>query len=70
MMMFRFQNRFELLRADGVAPQQAATYAQKYGSQLQELQAMGFSKWARAVELLDKYQGRMVRVVNALAEEM
>lgn len=61
---------FELLRADGVESQQAAAYAQKYGAQLHELQAMGFARWARAVELLDKYNGRLVRVVNALAEEM
>ena len=30
----------------------------------------GFEDWLRAVELLERYQGRLLRVANALTEEV
>jgi len=59
---------FNLLRGSGVPPQQAAGLSQKWGVQLRELGGMGFTDWVRNAELLQKYQGRLVRVVNALSE--
>mmetsp|Transcript_9719 Transcript_9719/g.23135 ORF Transcript_9719/g.23135 Transcript_9719/m.23135 type:complete len:597 (+) Transcript_9719:29-1819(+) len=59
---------FNLLRGSGVPPQQAAGLSQKWGVQLRELGGMGFTDWMRNAELLQKYQGRLVRVVNALSE--
>merc|ERR1711871_1418302 len=59
---------FQRLVAFGMAPKDAAVASKKYSAQLQELGSMGFDNWPAAVRLLDKYQGRLLRVANALAE--
>lgn len=59
---------FERLVAFGMPPQNAAAASKKYAAQLRELGDMGFDDWPRAVRLLDKYQGRLLRVANLLAE--
>lgn len=60
---------FHRLMAGGIRPpERAAAAAQKYGAQIRELAAMGFSDCCRMLELLGKYNGRMLRVANALAE--
>merc|ERR1711933_642167 len=51
-------------------PQEAAAASKKYAPQLRELGSMGFENWPEAVKLLEKYQGRLLRVANALAEGM
>jgi ubiquitin fusion degradation protein 1 len=61
---------FERLVAFGMRPEEAAQAAKKYSAQLQELGGMGFHDWPEAVKQLDKYQGRLLRVANALAEKM
>jgi ubiquitin fusion degradation protein 1 len=61
---------FERLVAFGMPPKEAALASKKYSAQLQELGTMGFHDWPAAVRLLDKYQGRLLRVANALAEGM
>jgi ubiquitin fusion degradation protein 1 len=40
----------------------------KWQVQLQELQAMGFTNTPLNIEILERYQGRMLRVVNYLSE--
>ena len=53
----------------GVAQRRAAHAAQRYSSQLAELAQMGFADDAAlSVSLLDKYNGRLLRVVNALSD--
>ena len=53
----------------GLSNQLAAHAAQRYSSQLAELAQMGFSDDAAlSVSLLDKYNGRLLRVVNALSD--
>jgi ubiquitin fusion degradation protein 1 len=42
----------------------------QWGPQLRELRAMGFVDTLRNMELLNRYQGRMLRVVNVLSESM
>jgi len=59
---------FERLRALGMRPPEAAIAAKKYAAQLKELSEMGFEDWVHAVELLDKYGGRLLRVANLLSE--
>jgi len=59
---------FERLAALGMQPQQAAAAAQRYGAQLRELGDMGFENWIEAVELLQRYGGRLLRVANLLSE--
>ena len=55
-----------LAEAAGAAP---TPVADKWAEQRAELKAMGFDDGApRTLALLDKYQGRLDRVVNALAE--
>ena len=55
----------------GLDPTVAQAYAESYAQQLQELEEMGFvCHPARAVQLLERYQGRMIRVVNALTDEL
>jgi len=61
---------FEMLKAMGMSPPEAATASKKYAAQLKELGEMGFDDWVEAVKLLDKYQGRLLRVANLLAEQM
>lgn len=50
----------------------AAKWAQRWASELAQCEEMGYTvdRWPAAVRLLEKYQGRLVRVVNGLAEEM
>lgn len=40
----------------------------KWGAQLSELEAMGFHNRALNIEILERYQGRLLRVVNFLSE--
>lgn len=40
----------------------------KWGAQLSELEAMGFRNRALNIEILERYQGRLLRVVNFLSE--
>lgn len=58
---------FHSLVAKGVPHQQAAQGAQKFASQFVELETMGFGDHLRNLELLERYQGRLERVVNLLA---
>lgn len=60
---------FERLVALGMAPPKAAAASKRYAAQLKELGEMGFEDWVKAVELLDRYNGRLLRVANALSEE-
>jgi len=59
---------FERLVALGMNPQEAASAAKRFASQLKELGEMGFGDWVRAVQLLQKYNGRLLRVANLLSE--
>ena len=62
---------FRNLITKGLDHQVAARAAQVYAPQLTDLDAMGLLQQhspALAVSLLDRYQGRMVRVVNALSD--
>jgi len=59
---------FHLLVSHGVEKQRAAAMAQRFGAQLQELAAMGFTDLEECTRLLERYGGRMIRVVNALSE--
>jgi len=61
---------FERLVALGMPPPDAAVASKKYPAQLKELGEMGFENWVDAVPLLDKYNGRLVRVINLLSEGM
>lgn len=61
---------FNRLVAFGMPAQEAAVASKKYAPQLRELGGMGFENWPEAVKLLDKYQGRLLRVANAMAETM
>uniref|UniRef100_A0A7S2W3A9 UBX domain-containing protein n=1 Tax=Mucochytrium quahogii TaxID=96639 RepID=A0A7S2W3A9_9STRA len=58
---------FQSLVANGVEPSKAAQVSQKYASQIIELETMGFTNASRNIELLDRYQGRLERVINLLA---
>mmetsp|Transcript_52807 Transcript_52807/g.97733 ORF Transcript_52807/g.97733 Transcript_52807/m.97733 type:complete len:670 (+) Transcript_52807:112-2121(+) len=60
---------FERLVAMGMKPQDAAAASKRFAPQLKELGEMGFGDWPRAVQLLDKYHGRLLRVANLLAED-
>ncbi|KAJ0388658.1 hypothetical protein P43SY_010960 [Pythium insidiosum] len=40
----------------------------KWQAQLKELEAMGFTNRELNVEVLERYQGRLLRVVNYLSE--
>jgi len=59
---------FHRLTAQGMPPKEAAAASQKYAPQLKELEEMGFTNWVDAVGLLDKYNGRILRVANLLSE--
>ena len=60
---------FRDLVGRGLSNQLAAHAAQRYSSQLNELAQMGFGDDAAlSVSLLDKYNGRLLRVVNALSD--
>ena len=60
---------FRDLVGRGLSNQLAAHAAQRYSSQLNELAQMGFADDAAlSVSLLDKYNGRLLRVVNALSD--
>ena len=60
---------FRDLVGRGLSNQLAAHAAQRYSSQLAELAQMGFADDAAlSVSLLDKYNGRLLRVVNALSD--
>jgi len=59
---------FERLVALGMRPQPAADAAKKFGAQLKELGEMGFEDWLEAVTLLERYNGRVLRVANLLSE--
>lgn len=59
-----------LVQVCGMPPQEAATAAKKWAAQLRELGDMGFEDWPEAVRLLEKYNGRLQRVANLLAERM
>jgi len=56
----------------GLSHTAAAQAAQKYSEQLVELDRMGFGSAdaATSVSLLERYGGRMLRVVNALSERV
>ena len=58
---------FKTLVSAGVETRRAAAMAQKWGGQLKELMGMGFSDFENAFATLEKYKGRIVRVVNALS---
>lgn len=47
---------------------QSTNQETKWGAQLQELEAMGFFNRALNIEVLERYQGRLLRVVNYLSE--
>lgn len=59
---------FHMLVADGVDKVVAASAAQSFGDSLQELADMGFQNHTLNIKLLERYNGRMLRVVNALSE--
>eukprot|EP00439_Symbiodinium_sp_Y106_P022703 s173_g2.t2 len=59
---------FERLVALGMAPPKAAAASKRFAPQLKELAEMGFEDWVRAVELLERYNGRLLRVANLLSE--
>jgi len=68
---------FSLLCECGLERDAAGAAAEKFGPQLIELHTMGFLQAARAsapaaaraLELLERYQGRLLRVANALSED-
>lgn len=47
---------------------QSADQEVKWQAQLLELDAMGFTNRSLNVEVLERYQGRLLRVVNYLSE--
>ncbi|CAK0898498.1 unnamed protein product [Prorocentrum cordatum] len=51
-----------------MSPEPAAVTAKKFGAQLRELGEMGFEDWLEAVALLERYNGRVLRVANLLSE--
>jgi len=59
---------FERLVALGMQPPKAAAASKRFAAQLKELGEMGFENWIDAVELLEKYNGRLLRVANLLTE--
>lgn len=59
---------FERLVALGMSPPKAAAASKRFAPQLKELAEMGFEDWVRAVELLERYNGRLLRVANLLSE--
>lgn len=59
---------FHMLVADGFDKAQAASASQRFGDSLTELCNMGFANHKLNLELLERYGGRMIRVVNALSE--
>ena len=60
-----------LLVAGGVGELEAARGAELYATQVLELDAMGFGGHAdRTLALLDRYQGRLLRVVNTLSDQL
>jgi len=59
---------FERLVALGMQPPKAAAASKRFAAQLKELGEMGFENWIEAVELLEKYSGRLLRVANLLTE--
>ena len=60
---------FKTLVSAGVDKSRAATMAQKYSGQIRSLVEMGFvvGDPEKALAALEKYNGRLVRVVNALS---
>lgn len=60
---------FERLVAFGMPPPQAAIASKRFAAQLRELGDMGFHDWLEAVSLLEKYNGRLLRVANLLSEQ-
>jgi hypothetical protein len=54
--------------AAGFDQSQGELIVTKYGQQLAELSGMGFTDIALNVSLLARYQGRLLRVVNALSD--
>lgn len=61
---------FKTLVGRGLERNRAANAAQRYSSQLLELDGMGLlDDPTRCVALLDRYGGRLLRVVNALSDE-
>lgn len=59
---------FQRLVALGMRPPEAAATSKKFAAQLKELGDMGFEDWIRAARLLEKYNGRLLRVANLLSE--
>lgn len=47
---------------------QSSNQETKWGAQLNELETMGFLNRALNIETLERYQGRLLRVVNYLSE--
>lgn len=47
---------------------QSANQEVKWQVQLSELDAMGFTNRSLNIEVLERYQGRLLRVVNYLSE--
>merc|ERR1712137_812220 len=60
---------FHRLIAFGMPNVEAAFATKRFASQLRELSEMGFHNWPRAVQLLEKYNGRLLRVANVMSEE-
>lgn len=61
---------FERLVALGMPPHEAAAAAKRFAPQLRELGDMGFENWTEAVQLLERYNGRLLRVANLLSESV
>mmetsp|Transcript_21825 Transcript_21825/g.39159 ORF Transcript_21825/g.39159 Transcript_21825/m.39159 type:complete len:677 (-) Transcript_21825:92-2122(-) len=61
---------FERLVALGMQPPKAAAASKRFAAQLKELGEMGFENWIEAVDLLEKYNGRLLRVANLLTESV
>ena len=53
--------------APSPSPPSGTSSGAAWAAELAELSAMGFSDAGRNVQLLERYNGRLVRVVNALA---
>jgi hypothetical protein len=51
-------------------PPKAAQASKRFAAQLKELGDMGFENWVEAVDLLERYNGRLLRVVNLLTEQI
>lgn len=60
---------FERLVALGMQPEKAAVASKRFAAQLRELGDMGFENWLEAVDLLERYGGRLLRVANLLSEQ-